>query len=95
MPEGASTTAEGSAGTSEAEGGTGRKDTDFLEKKLFPLVIKSSKDKISNIRMNSASVIKKMMRNSKSRDVLRDIQASIEELKRDTDIDVVNALNDN
>jgi hypothetical protein len=45
--------------------------------------------------MNAASVIKKMMRNSKSRDILREIQSSIEELKRDTDIDVVNALNDN
>jgi hypothetical protein len=58
-------------------------------------VIKSTKDKISNVRMNAASVIKKMMRNSKSRDILREIQSSIEELKRDTDIDVVNALNDN
>ena len=70
-------------------------DTDFLEKKLFPLIIKSTKDKISNVRMNAATVIKKMMRHSKSRDILREIQTSIDELKRDTDIDVVNSLNDN
>jgi hypothetical protein len=45
--------------------------------------------------MNSAIVLKKMLKLVKSREVLREVQTSCDDLKRDTDIDVVNALNDN
>ncbi len=45
--------------------------------------------------MNSAIVLKKMSRIVKSRDVLREVNSSIDELKRDLDVDVVNAIQDN
>lgn len=70
-------------------------DFDFIEKKLAPIVCKISKDKVSNVRMNCATVLKKISAMSKSKEVLAEIQPCIEELKRDLDIDVTNALNDN
>jgi serine/threonine-protein phosphatase 2A regulatory subunit A len=70
-------------------------DNDFLERKLYPLVIKSSKDKISNVRMNAAVVLKKLLKIVRSREVLREVQSCCEELKRDIDVDVQNALIDN
>jgi hypothetical protein len=57
--------------------------------------VKFSKDKISNVRMNVAILLKKMVKLVKSKDTLKEIQAHIEELKRDTDMDVVNAIHDN
>lgn len=69
-------------------------DSDFLEKKLSVLIFKLSKDKISNIRMNSACLLKKMLKICKSKDVLKESHSCIEELKRDTDVDVVNIISD-
>ena len=67
---------------------------DFLEKKLFPYILKLSRDKIPNIRMNCVIILKKMSKFSKNRETLKDISSSLDELKRDRDIEVVNAIND-
>jgi hypothetical protein len=45
--------------------------------------------------MTSAAVLKKMSRIVKARDVAREVQSCIEDLKRDHDVDVLNALHDN
>ena len=68
---------------------------DFLEKKLFPYVMRLSKDKIANIRMNCVIILKKMSKISKNRDILKDISQLLDELKRDRDIDVLYAISDN
>ena len=68
---------------------------DFLEKKLFPYVMRLSKDKIANIRMNCVIILKKMNKISKNRDILKDISQLLDELKRDRDIDVLYAISDN
>jgi hypothetical protein len=70
-------------------------DSDFLERKLSPLVFRLAKDKVSNVRMNSAGVVKKMLKTVKSKDIMKETLAIHEDLKRDNDIDVINALNDN
>ena len=67
---------------------------DFLEKKLFPYVLRLSKDKIPNIRMNCVIILKKMSKVSKNRDILKEISSLLDELKRDRDIEVVNAISD-
>lgn len=66
---------------------------DFVERKLAPFVLKLCKDKTSNIRMNCAMILKKMK--CKSRDVSKEIQSYLEEMKLDKDLDVIYALNDN
>ena len=68
---------------------------DFLEKKLFPYILKLSRDKIPNIRMNCVIILKKMSKISKNRDILKDISSTLEELKRDRDIEVIYAITDN
>ena len=45
--------------------------------------------------MNAAIIFKKMLKLVKSREVLKEVQMCCEELKRDLDVDVINALNDN
>jgi hypothetical protein len=45
--------------------------------------------------MAAAAVLKKMSRILKTREVIREVQSSIEDLKRDQDFDVINALQDN
>ena len=67
---------------------------DFLEKKLFPYVLRLSRDKIPNIRMNCVIILKKMSKVSKNRDILKEISSLLDELKRDRDIEVVNAISD-
>ena len=57
--------------------------------------MKLGKDKVSNVRMNAAIALKKMLKNIKSKEVIKEVQNAIEEMKRDQDADVVNALNDN
>lgn len=61
---------------------------------MNPLLLKLSKDKISNVRMNTAIVLKKISKISKNKEVVKEIYSCLEELKRDTDPDVINALND-
>lgn len=61
----------------------------------MPIVFKMSKDKVSNVRMNCAFVLKKMAASSKNKDILTEVYASLDELKKDSDQDVVNAVTDN
>ena len=67
---------------------------DFFEKKLVGIVLMLSKDKIANIRMNCVIILKKMSKVSKNRDILKEISSLLDELKRDRDIEVVNAISD-
>ena len=68
---------------------------DFLEKKLFPYILRLSRDKIGNVRMNCVIILKKMSKISKNRDILKDISSSLDELKRDRDVEVLYAITDN
>ena len=70
-------------------------ELDFLEKKLFPYIVKLSDDKIPNVRQACSVVIKKLMRLSKNKDVVKECKSIIEELKRDKDLEVVYAISDN
>ena len=70
-------------------------DHDFLEKRLLSYIIKLSKDKISNIRMNACLLLKKLSLIFKSRDTLHEIKACMDELRRDPDQDVINIMNEN
>ena len=45
--------------------------------------------------MNCVIILKKMNKNSKNRDILKDISSTLEELKRDRDIEVIYAITDN
>ena len=67
---------------------------DFLEKKLFPYIVKLSDDKIPNIRQACSLVIKKLVRLSKNKDVVKECNSMIDELKRDKDLEVVYAITD-
>ena len=62
---------------------------------MIPLIFKLSRDKISNVRANSAGLMKKISRVTKSKEILREINIHLDELKRDTDIEVLHAINDN
>ena len=70
-------------------------ELDFLEKKLFPYIVKLSDDKIPNVRQACSVVIKKLVRLSKNKDVVKECKSIIEELKRDKDLEVVYAISDN
>ena len=70
-------------------------ELDFMEKKLFPILIKLSNDKISNVRQACTHVVKKLGRLSKNKDVVKECKAIIDELKIDKDIEVVYAATDN
>jgi hypothetical protein len=69
-------------------------NTEFLEKKLTPIILKFAKDKISNVRLNTALVLKKIIKIIKSKDVVKEIQTALDELKKDQDVDVTNAIID-
>jgi len=68
---------------------------DFMEKKLFPYIVKLSNDKIPNVRQACSLVIKKLVRLSKNKDVINECKSLIEELKRDKDMEVVYSITDN
>ena len=70
-------------------------ELDFLEKKLFPYIVKLSDDKIPNVRQARSVIIKKLVRLSKNKDVVKECKSIIEELKRDKDLEVVYAISDN
>jgi len=61
---------------------------------MSPLIFKLCRDKISNVRVNAATLLKKMSKLIKSREISREIYVHIEELKRDIDVEVIYALND-
>lgn len=69
-------------------------DHDFLEKKLSSFIISLSRDKISNIRFNSALLLKKLVLITKKKDLLQEIKVCLEEMRRDPDPDVVNIIID-
>ena len=70
-------------------------ELDFLEKKLFPFIVKLSDDKIPNVRQACSVVIKKLVRLSKNKDVVKQCKSMIDELKKDKDLEVVYAITDN
>ena len=70
-------------------------ELDFMEKKLFPILVKLSDDKISNIRQACTHLVKKLGRLSKNKDVIKECKSIIDELKIDKDIEVVYAAIDN
>ena len=69
-------------------------ELDFMEKKLFPILVKLSDDKISNIRQACTHLVKKLGRLSKNKDVVKECKMIIDELKNDKDIEVVYAATD-
>jgi hypothetical protein len=62
---------------------------------MSPIIFKLSRDKISNVRVNAASLLLKMNKVVKSKEISREIIIHIEELKRDSDQEVLFAINDN
>lgn len=62
---------------------------------MSPIIFKLSRDKISNVRVNAASLLLKMYKVVKSKEISREIIIHIEELKRDSDQEVLFAINDN
>ena len=70
-------------------------ELDFMEKKLFPYIEKLSDDKIPNVRQACSIVIKKLVRLSKNKDVVKECKSIIDELKKDKDLEVVYAITDN
>ena len=70
-------------------------ELDFMEKKLFPYISKLSDDKIPNVRQACSVVIKKLVRLSKNKDVVKECKLIIDELKKDKDLEVVYAITDN
>jgi len=62
---------------------------------MSPIILKLSRDKISNVRVNAASLLLKMYKVVKSKEISREILIHIEELKRDSDQEVLFAINDN
>jgi hypothetical protein len=65
-------------------------ETELFEKKLFPIVIQLIKDRVSNVRMNCAIILKNIQTNNK--DILREANTAKDELKKDADMDILNAL---
>ena len=59
------------------------------------MILKFSNDKISNVRLNTVLVLKKLGKVIKSKDILKEIQSSLDHLKNDQDTDVFNAIVDN
>jgi serine/threonine-protein phosphatase 2A regulatory subunit A len=69
-------------------------ELDFMEKKLFPYISKLSDDRIPNVRQACSVVIKKLVRLSKNKDVVKECKSIIDELKKDKDLEVVYAISD-
>ena len=68
---------------------------DFLENKLFTFVPKLAKDKVANVRVNAAIILRKMSKKTKNKEILKQINSLMEELKKDKDVEVVNVIVDN
>jgi hypothetical protein len=62
---------------------------------MSPIIFRLCRDKISNVRVNAATLLKKMCKVVKSREISREIIIHLEELKRDTDQEVLYAIHDN
>lgn len=66
-------------------------DNEFFDNKLLPIIIKLSKDKITNVRIKCAIILKKISKYTKSKEALK----CLEDLKKDKEDDVVYAIMDN
>ena len=64
----------------------------LIEKKFSGIIFILSKDKISNVRMNCASVLLKMKVICTDQTITKQISECIEILKKDKDPDVVRIL---
>ena len=71
-----------------------KKHLDFIENNLIDLIIKLSKDNVPNIRYNSVIILKKIMKISSQKKISDIIRNRFRELKNETDIEVIYALND-
>ena len=67
---------------------------EFTEKNLYPLVFRLAKDKVSNVRMDVAWILRKGIKSLKNKDVQNEAKALFEEYKRDTDPDVLSIVTD-
>ena len=68
--------------------------SDFVEKKLSQIVFRLIKDKVGNIRMNAAVTLKVMMKTVKTKEILREVNTSLEVLSKDRDNDVLIAVSE-
>ena len=68
---------------------------EFLENKLFNFIVKLAKDKVANVRVNAAILLKRINKKSKNKEILKQINSLMEELKKDKDVEVVNVIVDN
>ena len=70
-------------------------ELEFMEKKLFPFIVKLADDRISNVRQAYSVVVKKLVRLWKNKDLVKECKSIIDELKKDKDMEVVYAITDN
>ena len=71
-----------------------KKNLEFIENNLVDLIINLSKDKVANIRYNSIIIMKKISKLSKNKKINDIIKNRLKELRNDTDIEIIYALND-
>ena len=71
-----------------------KKNLDFVENNLIDLIINLSKDKVANIRYNTVIIMKKISKISRNKKINDMIKNRLKELQKDTDIEVIYALND-
>ena len=67
---------------------------EFNEKYLLPIVFKLSKDKVSNVRLSCAMILKKGAKYIKGKELIKEAQMVIDELKRDSDMEVSTIINE-
>jgi len=67
---------------------------DLVEQSYFPFVSAMAKDKVGNIRMACAVLLRMMLKFLKSPNNINEAKYILEELKKDTDHDVMNGLMD-
>ena len=71
-----------------------KKNLEFIENNLLDLIINFSKDKVANIRYNSIIIMKKISKLSQNKKINDIIKNRLKELRNDTDIEIIYALND-
>ena len=65
----------------------------YIEKYLFEGLIKMTKDKMPNVRLNCGLILRIIHSKTKSNSILNELNNAIEILKKDLDIDVINTIN--
>lgn len=76
------------------EFGNDSKLLDFFESNLLSILTSLVKDSVSNVKLGCAMVLKKLMKLVKNKDSTLEIKGALEYLKKDKDIDIVNAIID-